>query len=435
MFPWPELLLLIIRGSLDVVKDTNFWIVLALVGYQYWQMQKRQRQMFGVYNYSLTRQIAMAGVFGLIGGIAGSFFLTIIGVTLNRLGLNYIWPVALVLMMINMRFLCFAYAGGLVALSHVLFGWPEVNVPQVLSLVAVLHITESLLIAISGGYSAVPMIIKKGVYTRERLFYNSTSDEPMAGGKEESRLVGAFSLQNFWPLPLVVLAAVAVPTGSTPDGILKMPSWWPLLPMPQEPPEGASWVYIMAPVVAALGYSDMAIASLPQQRRRISALHLAGYSILLLTLAVLSVKYTWLQAIAAVLSPVGHEFLIQRDNRREMEQPPRFVPPPYGLMVLDTVSDSPAAKMLKPGDIIINLGGMPVNSKFDLAAAISQASETFNLEFERAGKKVLATSKFKNGERRLGVILVPEGDEQVYAEMVTERYGLIDWLKDKWKNR
>ena len=413
MFPWLELLVLIIRGSLEVVQDTNFWIILALVGYQYWQMQKRQLQMFGVYNYTVTRQVMLAGLYGLIGGITGSFLLTLVGVTLNQLGLNYIWPVALGLMLINMRFLCFAYAGGLVALANVLFGWPEVNVPQVLSLVAVLHITESVLIAISGGYSAVPMIVKK----------------------EDGRLVGAFSLQNFWPLPLVILAAVAVPTGTVTDGILKMPEWWPLLAMPQEPPVGSSWIYMMAPVVAALGYTDMAIASLPQQRRRHSALHLAGYSMLLLVLAVLSAKYVWLQAVAAVLSPVGHEFLIQMDNRREMEQEPRFVPPPYGLMVLDTVNDSPASSVLKPGDIIINIAGFPVNSKFDLSAAISQAPDSFNLLFEREGREVRKTSNFKNGERRLGVILVPDGDEQYYAEMVTDRYGLLDWVKDKFKKR
>lgn len=413
MFPWPELLVLIIRGSLEVVGNTNFWIILALVGYQYWQMQKHQRQMFGVYNYSLTQQIMLAGVYGLIGGITGSFLLTLVGVTINQLGLNYIWPVALVLMLINMRFLCFAYAGGLVAIANVLFGWPVVNVPQVLALVAVLHITESLLIAISGGYSAMPMIVKK----------------------EDGQLVGAFSLQNFWPLPLVILAAVAVPAGSAPEGMLKMPAWWPLLPMPQTPPEGSSWIYVMAPVVAALGYTDMAIASLPQQRRWYSALHLAGYSIILLALAVLSAKYVWLQIFAALLSPLGHEFLIQRDNRREMEGVPRFVPPSYGLMVLDTVSNSPAANMLKPGDIIITLDGITINSKIDLASAISQAPERFELVFERTGRQFQQQGNFKNGERRLGVILVPDGDEQFYVEMVTERYGLLDWLKDKWQQR
>lgn len=413
MFPWSDIVLLIIRGAIDVLFDFSFWLILVLVGYQYWQMQQSQRRMFGVYNYSLTRQMTLAGVFGFIGGLIGSFLLTLAGVTLNQLGLNYIWPAALALMLINMRFLCFAYAGGLVALSHILFGWPEVNVPQVLSLVAVLHITESILIAISGGYSAMPMIFKK----------------------QDGRIVGAFSLQNFWPLPLVLLAAVAVPEGSVSGGIIKMPEWWPMLKLAQEPPAGSSWIYVMMPVVAALGYTDMAIASLPKKRRRQSALHLAMYSVLLLALALLSARYTWLQPLAALLSPLGHEFLIQLDNRRENNAPPLFVPPPQGLMVLDTVVDTPAAKVLKPGDIIVNLAGLPINSRYELAAAITHAPPQFSLVFERDGRPMVKDMSFQDNERRLGVILVPDGDENYYVEMVTERYGLIDWVINKIRNR
>lgn len=413
MFPWYDITFLIVRGALGILFNMNFWLILALVGFQYWQMQKRQRQMFGVCNYTLTQQMMRAGAFGLVGGITGSWLLTLVGVTLNQLGLNYIWPAALALMLINMRFLCFAYAGGLVALANVLFGWPVVNVPQVLSLVAVLHITESILIAISGGYSAMPMIIKKA----------------------DGRLVGAFSLQNFWPLPLVVLAAVAIPASDAPGAIIKMPDWWPLLPLALEAPAGSSWLYVMMPVVAALGYADMAITSLPQARRRQSALHLAAYSIILLAAALLSAKYSWLQAIAAVLSPLGHEFLIQLDNRREMEGPPRFVPPDYGLMVLDTVVDTPAAKALKPGDIITSLAGQPVNGRYELAAAISYAPGKFTVQWERDGKPFSKDLAFSDGERRLGVIPVPDGDEQFYAEMTAERYGLLDWLKDKFTKR
>ncbi|WP_425058452.1 hypothetical protein SCACP_31040 [Sporomusa carbonis] len=409
MFPWADITLLIIRGALGLVFEPSFWLILALVGFQYWQMQKRQRRMFGVYNYTLTQQVLLAGFYGLVGGITGSWLLTLVGVTLNQLGLHYIWPVALALMLVNMRFLCFAYAGGLVALSNVLFGWPDVNVPQVLALVAALHITESLLIAMSGGYSAMPLILKKA----------------------DGRLVGAFSLQNFWPLPLGILAAVAVPEGGIAGGVIKMPEWWPLLPVLESPPAGSSWIYVMVPVVAALGYTDMAVASLPHKRRRQSALHLAVYSMILLALALLSAKFSWLKGIAAALSPVGHEFLIQLDNRREMAGPPRFVPPPYGVMALDTVIDTPAAKVLKPGDIIINLAGLPVNNRYDLAAAISYAPENFSITFERGGRQHVKNIRFRSGERRLGVILVPDGDEQFYAEMTSERYGLIDWLKDK----
>ena len=414
MFPWQEILQLVISGTLTVFTETLFWMIMALVGYQYWQMRKTQKRMFGVYSYSLTRQVATAGLYGTLGGLLASFLLTAAGVTLNQLGLSYIWPVAMVLMVINMRFLCFAYAGGLVALSNVLFGWPVVNVPQVLALVAILHITESLLIAVSGRCSSAPLILKR----------------------PNGQLVGAFSLQNFWPLPLVLLAAVAVPLGGASPGMIHMPDWWPLLPVGIAPPDGKGWIYMMLPVVAALGYTDMAVSSQPAARRLKSAWHLGLYSMVLLTLALLSVKFPALQVVAALVSPLGHELLIQIDSRQELQGKPIFVPPEKGVMVLETVDRSPGRKAgLRPGDIIYSLGGRPVNSGYELGEALAYAPPRFVVECLRAGKIILRDLQFGDEGRQLGVILVPQGGEPYYVELTTERFGLIDWLKAKIKRR
>ncbi|MBP1765436.1 MAG: minJ [Firmicutes bacterium] len=414
MFPWLELIQLILRGTLEVFFESFYWIILAVVGYQYWQMRKSQQRMFGVYGYSLFRQIAIAASYGTIGGILASFLLTVVGVTLNQLGLTYIWPVALALMLINMRFLCFAYAGGLVAIANVLFGWPEVNVPQVLSLVAILHITESFLIAISGRASAVPLILKR----------------------PDGRIVGAFSLQNFWPLPLVLLAVLSVPMAQLEQGMLSMPDWWPLLPSGVTPKAGEDLLHLMFPVVAALGYSDMAVSSRPAERRRKSALHLALYSATLLVLALLSVKFSWLQAVAALLSPLGHEFLIQMDNRREMGGQPVFVPPPRGLMVLDTVHDGLAQRAgVRSGDVLLRLGEYPINTKMDLGAALYYAPVRVTLEFQRGSQSLRTEVEFAGGRRQMGIIPVPEGDEPVYMELAGSRFGFFDWVKEKLRRR
>lgn len=413
MFPWLDLLYLIVRVIVHVFFDLSFWLVLALVAYQYYQMQKDQIRMFGVYGFSLRRQVATAAALGVVGGLVGSFLLTFVGVPLNNLGLGYIWPLAIALMLVNLRFMCFAYAGGLVALANVLFGWPEVNVPHVLALVACLHITESVLIFISGRYGAVPIILRR----------------------DDGRLVGAFTLQNFWPLPLALLLAF-IPEAAPPAELIKMPDWWPLLPMQEQPPAGTEWTYRMLPVVAALGYADIAAASTPARRRRKSAAHLALYSLTLLALAVLSARHPWLQFFAAVLSPLGHELLIQLDNRSEMRGEPRFVPPARGVMVLDTVPATPARQAgLRPGDIILALGGVAVNNGFELAGAISYAAGEFALAFERDGAVLSRQVRFADGDRRLGVIIVPEGYEQHYALMVDRRFGLIDWLRNRLRKK
>ena len=407
MFPWQQILELILSRTLAVYFEPAFWIILAFIGMQYWQAKRSQQKMFGANVYSLRHQIVLAGFYGTLGGVLASFLLTIVGVTLNNLGFNYIWPLALLLTFINTRFLCFAYAGGIVAVSSILFGWPNVNVPQVLALVAILHVTESLLIAIGGRYSALPLFIKR----------------------QNGQVVGAFTLQNFWPMPLVLLVAAAVPIGDNPVAV-KMADWWPMIPLAMDPPEGQKWIYAMMPVVAALGYTDMAVTSLPHKRRLESALHLGIYSIVLLVLALLSAKYTWLQIIPALICPLGHELLIQMDNRRETEGEPLFVPPANGVMVLDTVLDTPARKIgLKTGDIIYSLAGMNVNCGSDLAEAIAFAPPEFNIAYEREGKRQQRMMKFLKGERRLGIILVPEGHEEYYAVMSTENFAIVDWFK------
>ncbi|HWR38624.1 MAG TPA: PDZ domain-containing protein [Patescibacteria group bacterium] len=420
--PWWGIVLLIGQGMVAVLAEPMFWMILMLVGWQYWQLARSQERMFGIAGSSLIRQVLQAGLLGLAGGLLGSFLLTLTGVTLNQLGLQYIWPVALALMIINMRFLCFAYAGGIVALANVLFGWPLVDVPQILALVAVLHITESFLIAVSGACSNLPVVLRR----------------------EDGRQVGAFTLQNFWPLPLVMLAAVLVPAESAPMGV-NMPDWWPLLPA-GEPAPGQTWQYVMIPVVAALGYTDMAIASHPRRRRLESARNLAVYSLVLLGAAFLATKYSWIAAVAALLSPLGHELLIRWDNRREMNGVPRFVPPPAGVMVLDTVPGTPARRGgIQTGDVLTSVAGMTIHNRRDLAVALAYAPMEFAVILEREGQQQRIAVAFtaapeepdnedENPDgRMLGVITVPEGDETGYVELHGEHFGLPAWLWRIWK--
>ena len=406
--PWLEIFKLLLVTTVAVFLQPLFWGVLGIIAYQYWQVQKQQLAMFGVPGFSVSRQVKWAMLYGTLGGLIGSMVLTLVGVNLDRMGFLYIWPLALLLTLINIRFLCFAYAGGIVAAISALTGWPDVDVPQVLALVAALHVTESFLIAISGRNGAVPIILKHG-----------------------GRLVGAFNLQNFWPLPLVVLSTVAMKTGALPEGVFHTPDWWPLLPLGIEPPVGFEWVYVMMPVVAALGYTDVAISSTPANRRRRSAVSLALYSLSLLTLALLAAKFTWLKLPAALLSPLGHEYLVRRDNRLEMSGMPCYVPPDQGVMVLESIDGSVARKMgVRSVDVIISFAGFSINRGADLSYAIEWGPPVFEMILSRNGREVRLAGNFPPGERMLGLILVPEGHEPYYVTIGNGRSGpLSRWFQ------
>ena len=47
------------------------------------------------------------------------------------------------------------------------------------------------------------------------------------------------------------------------DLTLPMPGWWPLIKPQAPPPPGMTYVYVLFPVVAALGYGDIAITGIP----------------------------------------------------------------------------------------------------------------------------------------------------------------------------
>ena len=409
MLPWLEIIQLLLLTTLTVFLEPLFWLILLVVAYQYRQMQKNQLAMFGVGGPPLRRQVMAALLYGLCGGLMGSLVLTVIGVNVERMGLQYIWPLAIFLAMVNMRFLCFAYAGGIVAIVNSLTGWPDVDVPQVLALIGALHVTESLLIAISGRYGAVPVILRQG-----------------------NRLVGAFTLQNFWPLPLVLLGTVAMPSGGLPEGAFHMPDWWPLLSLGMEAPTGKEWMYVMMPVVAVLGYADVAISSTPEARRRKSAISLALYSVSLLGLALLAAKYGWLQLPAALLSPLGHEYLVRRDNLVEQEGQPLYVPPERGVMVLDTTEGSMARRMgVRTGDILLGLSGHSVNCGSDLAQAMDWSPALFELQLLRNGMEKTLAGRFDPEERVFGIILAPEGHETYYVTMSEGNGGPLGRLLRK----
>jgi len=389
LFPFGDVFPLIIVNMGFMLREPVFWIVVLLIGLQYWRMNSMRESIYRVsLKASIWIDVSTVILMGLLGGILGSLLMVFIGVTLTGSGLIYIWPLAILLMLIDARFICFAYAGGILALSKLLFGFPQVNVSQVLALVAVLHMVESMLIFFSGHLGAVP------AFFRDRA----------------GRVVGGFTLQKFWPIPITALALLA--GMDVPPGSVDMPDWWPLISPGIEDTDNI--VYTLMPVVAALGYGDMAIARSPRQKGRLSAGYLALYSLLLLILAVSAERSLWLGVLAALFSPLGHETVIHIGRKLELQGKPIHVPQADGLAVLDVVPESPAWQAgMRSGDLLVQVNGVPVRSRADLAAMSTDVDSPRQLYFvNRQGRRCRRESPYNHNNNLLGILPVPEGNEQ-----------------------
>jgi len=136
VFPFGDIFPMILFNIFSLMFQPLFWLVVVLVGMQYRRINSARASLYGVPLKPNWNEVVTASMFGLAGGIMGSVVMVLIGVTLTGSGLIYILPLAILLMLINVRFICFAYAGGILAMSNILFGFPQVNVSQVLALVA-----------------------------------------------------------------------------------------------------------------------------------------------------------------------------------------------------------------------------------------------------------------------------------------------------------
>lgn len=368
-FPWLELGRLVFESVPAFLRQTELLVVivvvLLLVHMQYKRIADAERRLYGVPMGDAVQNTLIGLLYGIGGGLLATFLFVVLGISLIDVGIGYLWVLAIVLMTIHPRFLCFSYAGGLLSTTHLLFGWPVLNVPAVMGLVAVLHLVESVLIWIHGARDATP------VYVRRR----------------DGRVAGGFTLQKFWPMPFIALIAFVFGQNELGEATLAMPDWWPLIKPRAAVAEGMAYVYMLFPVIAALGYGDLAITREPKVKARRTAAHLLVYSVVLMGLALLggaetsfAVGWQWLAAIFAV---AGHEAVIHIGRLAEEEGDPVY-DAKDGAVVLGVVPGTPAEEMgLRTGDVIRTLNGFPIRSGADLRDVLTPWAVGITLEVDR----------------------------------------------------
>ncbi len=374
-----------------------FFMFLVLI--VYWSI-KRGAQLeeawLGFSRYTLSDQLLDQILYGMISGLLASFIIVILGVTIDYRAILIIWPIAIFLMLFNQRYLCFSYAAGIISLISLITGWPDIDVSALIALVGILHLIESILIYFDGYKASLPVYV------------------------EHSRFnpVGAYIMQKMWPIPLVVLIIPDATAQLSGSGV-SMPSWWPIFQ-----PQGAGGMLAILPIVAILGYADMAITQTPRDRAKRSGLMLALYSIVVLTLSVVSSRVYWVKYLAAISAPLLHEFIIIL-GKTEQKGEPLFSVPWKGVRVLEVFPQSLGHAMgLKQGDILLNINGKSVNSIKGIDEMLGESPSFVWLDVKRGDKIIILEGHdFQEGISDLGVMFVPRQTGKYF--LLDEQKGLL----------
>lgn len=385
-----------------------FWIVIILVIMQYRNKIAIEREIMGIEQEPIKELVLDSVFYGVIAATIGSFIMVFLGITIENIGLQYVWPLAILLMFISPRYICFSYSGGIVSLISLIFGVTKISVPALMAIVGILHLMESLLIYIDGWRTPTPIFIRL----------------------KDGRIAGGFTMQKFWPIPFAALTVVTA-TNMTGE-LIHMPDWWPVLK-----PEGidpATAVFLIIPAVAALGYGDLALSKLPEEKKKLSSKRLFLFSGTLILFAVLGIYEKVFQYIAALFAPIAHELLIIIGQREEREKSPIFVAPDTGLMVLTTAKGSPARQMgIRPGDVILSVNGVPVNEPEDIIRVIEDRPTILWITVkDLKGHYTSYEYRDPEGVYSLGVLVVPKTVGIVYD--INEDGIILKKLKSIFRN-
>lgn len=347
MYGLYQIVLFTIIDILNTIKSPFFIAVLLIIYFQYYKISNIEKNNIG-YKGSPMINLIVSALFGILGGIITTVVFLYLGVVIIPLDFIYILIVTIILSLINPRFMCFSYGGAVVSLFSLTVGYPNIQISQVMSVVAVLHIIESILIILDGWRSKLPILL-----------------ETQAG------LIGGFNMNRFWPIPFVIFIG---------DGLIHPITF-----------------------MAIISYGDYSVSSYPRRKILKTSFSLFLYSIILLYIAK-TAENLFLPPLFALL---GHEFIILQNARMENKSTPIFTAPARGLKILEVIPNSICKEIgMGSGDILLKINGVEIKTMGDTEDIMEIENNKLNIEYFSL-KSGLSMKRYRGKKKNLGIITVP----------------------------
>lgn len=347
---------------------------------------------------------------GLISGFFGGVLTVTLGLYIEPEGLQTFLILMVALALINHRLVNPAYAGGLLCLFALTFGYDKVHVPSMLSLIAVIQLVEAVLVYVTRKQDNIPIFIQ-----------------------HKGEMTGAFIKQKYYAVPFVLLSLSAAPYAIWQN---QVHLGWGTMFQAGLPTAAAAAVFLLTGAIGVTNYSSIAISTTPEEKCRNDAIKYLAGSLILFIMAFLGVKTEALQWAGAVFALVYRELVYQVTLYCEQRKKPLYTVVRRGLRILEIIPGGAAEKMkMKRGEIILNINGKPVQTEDGIRHVLA-GSPTFlwmHTEDPSGQIKIYEHKCYPDGVKDLGIILVPREWEVTYQVDEYENFTIIRDIVNKFR--
>lgn len=417
-----ELIIETLRSVSYAIVDPTLALMLLIVGILFYLKNRKisfmQRLVMGERVTSPLELTLSQIVIGIFGGVVASIILTFLGVTFyENSGVEYLFLISVVLMVYKPKTFNFPYSAtilGLISIVVSMFNLGQesfinVNITQLITLIAVIIFVQGVLIIIDGRKGYIPVFTNR-----------------------DNKILGGFAFKRYWALPIaffIALTSISTPLGQS----VTTPTWWPIIKSTDIMTVIATAALTILPMYGIIGYDGVTFTKSKMKKTLTSGGLIILYSLVLFGVGQLAQFGLIMEIVAIILMPLLYECEKYLEKKFESTGLPMYISDQDGVCILDVIPNSLAFQHgVRSGDKIIEVDGIKPNTESDVLVSIRDGYLTTILKIKNLQgevKEYIITEK--NKTQRFGIVLVPKDPRNKEKYNVQEILDKIKSFKEK----
>lgn len=419
-----------LRTMAYAIADPRLVFVLVLLGFLLYKKNRKiamlQRMMVGEKVISPLELTLSQVVMGIMGGLIGSMMLSYLGVMFDvGAGIELLFFMSLFLLVLKPRWISFSYSAALLGAVTLILGWlknlnlvtldfnVKLDIGALVALVGVLSVVEGLLILADGHRGAIPIFTNK-----------------------DGKLAGGFSLERYWPVPIVIILFTTEALSGGGSTILT-PDWWPFIRGGINTSLLAAAVVSAIPIYSIIGYKQITFTQSKTSKTIFSSLLKMIYGVLLIAMYKIANYGVVFQGLLLIFMPLAQEGIALIENYRENKGNVKYVSDEEGITILDVMPNSPAERQgIRSGDKILEVNDDRPEEYTMIYECINKNLADLKLKIkDKKGKIKDISFPLKSGKNTMGMILIPRGIPKGVGVVDVGETKLKDIIEKIKKNR